>query len=386
MSLQPPFEQRRRAVLASLATVSVAGWPSLAPAQDTGALRIAQSVALSGPLGDLGQAIHEGAKAYFARLNNEQGGVNGRRIELVAKDDGYDVQRSLANIQGFLADPGTFALFGCMGTPMIEAMLLQVVQSGIPFFAPFSGAQTARPAGARNVFNIRASYADEAEQQVLHLDTLGIRRLGIAYQNNTFGKEVFEAALRAMQRRQLPVPVSASVENDASDAEAAATKLVAAEPEAVLVFLAGKPTVGFVKAIRAKRRGLSLYALSVMGTAATLRTLGDDGVGVTMSQVVPSPNRAVVPVVRDFLQTWKASGVALEPSHLGLEGYINARVFAEVLRRAGARPTRAQFIDAALALRRFDLGGFDVSFGAPGTSASRFIELTLVGRDGRFLR
>lgn len=218
------------------------------------------------------------------------------------------MKRALANVQGFLADRGNFALFNCMGTPMIEAMLPQVIESGVPFFAPFTGALLARPKEVRNIFNIRASYPDEAEQLVRHLATIGIKRIAIAYQNNSFGKEVYQGARIAMEKHKLSGGAAVTVENNGSDAQQAADKLAAANPEAVLIGLAGKPTLDFVKAIRAKRRGLPLYALSVMGAAATLRALGHD------------------------------------------------------------------------------LGGFEVSFSEPGRSASRFIELTMVGRGGRFIR
>jgi ABC-type branched-subunit amino acid transport system substrate-binding protein len=268
---------------------------------------------------------------------------------------------------------------------MIEAMLPRVIDSGIPFFAPFSGALLARPK-VRNVMNIRASYPDEAEQLVQHLATIGIRRIAIAYQNNTFGKEVFEGARLAMEKHKISGATSVTVENDGSDAAKAAATLAAANPEAVLVGLAGKPTIDFVKAMRQQRRGLPLYALSIMGSAATLKALGDDAAGIAVSQVVPMPGNSMVPVVRDFQQAWKASGVKLEPSHLALEGYINARVFTEALRRAGNNPTRAAFIDAAWNIRRHDLGGFDISFSTPGRNASRFVELTMVSRDGRFIR
>lgn len=372
-------------MLGTLAALPLAMHTPFVRAEDNGTLKISQSIALSGPLGDLGQAMQQGAKACFAGIN-AKGGIHGRRIELVSMDDGYDVKRALANVQGFLADPNSFALFNCMGTPMIDAMLPQVIASGIPFFAPFTGALLARPKNVRNVFNIRASYPEEAEQLVQHLATIGIKRIGIAYQNNTFGKEVYEGARLAMDKHKLTSSLAVTVENTGADAAPAAAKLVAGGPEAVLIGLAGKPTLDFVKAIRAQRRGLPLYALSIMGAAATLRALGADAIGIAISQVVPLPSNSVAPVVRDFQQAWKAAGVTLEASHLGLEGYINARVFAEALRRAGRNPKRDDFIDAAWNIKKFDLGGFQVSFSEPGQNASRFVELTMVGRSGRFLR
>ena len=374
----------RRQALAAVAALPWVGLPGRARAQD-GAIKIAQSTALTGPLGDLGSAMHQGAKAAFAGIN-ARGGVHGKAIELVTQDDTYDVPKALANVEQFLADPGYFALFNCMGTPMIDAMLPKVIESGIPFFAPFTGAQLSRTKNARNVFNIRASYADEAEKLVQHLSTIGIQRIGIVYQNNAFGKEVFSAAKQSMDRLKLPEALTVTVESNASDAGAAAAKLAGGNLEAIVIGLAGKPTLEFVKAFRALKRGVTLYALSVMGTPATVKALGPDATGMAISQVVPLPSNVVMPVVREFQSAWKTSGATAEPSHLALEGYINARVFAEALQRAGRNPTRAAFIDATWNLKKWDLGGFDINASTPDRNASRFVELTLVGRDGRFIR
>ena len=356
----------------------------MAHAQE-GPLKLCQSTALTGPLGDLGSAMHQGAQAAFA-VANARGGVNGRKIQLQTLDDGYEIPRSLANIDKFLADPACFALFNCMGTPMVGAMMPKVLQSGMPFFAPFTGGQLSRIAGARNVFNLRASYADEAEKAVQHLATLGIKRIGIAYQNNAFGKEVLQGAQQAVADAKLPAPIATTVENDASDADKAARSLSEANPEAVLVGLAGKPALEFAKAFHGMRAGVTMYALSVLGTSANIKALGESARGMAISQVVPLPTNAVVPVVREFQLAWKSLGATAEPSHLALEGYINARAFLEALQRAGRNPTRAAFIDAVWTLRKWDLGGFEINATAPERSASRFVELTLVGRNGHFIR
>ncbi len=244
----------RRHMLGALAAAPLLGHLG-ARAQEGTPWKLAQSIALSGPLAELGQAIHQGAQVCFDAVN-AKGGVLGRPIALTAVDDGYDAKRAVANVKGFIEDRSNFALFNCMGTPMIEAELPLVIESGIPFFAPFSGALSVRPTNVRNVFNIRASYADEAEQLVQHLATVGIKRIAIAYQNNSFGKEVFNATQQAMARYRLEPVATVTVENDASDAAAAAKKIAQATPEAVLVGPAGKPTIGFVQAVRLERKAL----------------------------------------------------------------------------------------------------------------------------------
>lgn len=374
----------RRGFVQSLPGVALGAY-GLAHAQEVGSvIKLGQTVALSGPLGDLGQAIVQGAKSYFDQVN-ARGGVNGRKIELVSLDDAYDAKKALANLDVLLGEKDVFALFNCLGTPIVDALLPKVTEQGVPFFAPYTGALLARPK-QRNVFNIRASYPDEAEQLVQHLATLGVQRIGVAYQNNAFGKEVYEGARLAMERYKVTQSSAVTVENSGADAAAAATKLLADAPQAVLMGLAGKPTVDFAKAMRQQRKGMSLYALSVMGAAATIKALGEDGVGIAVSQVVPLPTNPGVAVVRDYQQAWKQSGTTLELSHLGLEGYINARVFVEALKRAGSKLTRESFIDATWNLKRLDLGGFELSPTEPGRSASRFIEMTLVNRQGRFIK
>ena len=374
----------RRTLLAGTAAVALPWLQAGSANAQESQIVLGQSTDLTGPLGELGSAMHQGAQAAFAAVN-ARGGIQGRSIVLNTLDDQYDVQKGLANVKQLMADPNTFALFNCMGTANVEAMLPMVLESGIPFFAPFTGAQLSR-VPQRNVFNIRASYAEEAEKLVQHLNTLGIKRIAIAYQANSFGKEVFNATQRSMAKLSLPDGPSATVENNASDAATAAAKIAQAQPEAVLIGLAGKPAMEFVKSFRALRRGTSLYGLSVLGTSANIAALGADGVGMALTQVMPLPTNPVVPVSREFMQAWKAIGAKAEPSHLALEGYINARVFCEALQRAGKNPTRASFIDATWSLRKLDLGGFEVHATEPGRNASRFVELTLVGRDGKYVR
>lgn len=388
MNRLPPALTRRHLL--------AAGASAFAPrafAQAEDPLRLGQTVALTGPLAEIGIAMHRGSKVCFDAVN-AAGGVNGRRIELVARDDGYDVQRALANVDGFLKDPGTFGLFGCMGTPIIEGMLPLIRHTDVPCFSPLTGASSARPADMRNVLNVRASYPEETERLVEHLTTIGLKRIAVACQANSFGREVLQSAEAAMRRHRIDQVAATSIRNDASDAAAAAQAIAAANPDAVLLALAGKPTVGFVKAIRAERRGLPLYALSVMGSAAAVNALGEDGVGIAVSQVVPMPSNPAMPIVRDFLQAWRAAPVlgtvegpgGLAPSHLALEGYINARAFIEAVRRAGRSVSRKGFLDSAWSIRRLDLGGFELNFVQPGRNASRFVELTMIGRGGRFIR
>lgn len=374
---------RTRRRLVGAAGLLAAGMAHAVPASGE-PIRFGQSVALTGPLAELGQALHAGSKVG-AGVVNARGGIHGRPLTLVTQDDAYDSAKAVANMRKLVGDEGCLGLFGCMGTPMIEAMLPVLRGSDVACFAPLTGALSTRPRDLRNVLAVRASYADEVDRLVQHLATLGLKRIGLVLQENAFGQEVGQAAETAFATHKMQLVGRAGVKSDASNAAEAAKLLVDASPDAVLVGLAGKPTVGFVKAFKLMRRGTPMYALSVLGSAATLSALGDDAAGIAVAQVVPLPSSPSIKVCRDFMQAWTAAGTPLAPSHIALEGYIDTLVLAEVLRRCPSPLTRSSFLQTAWSLRTFDLGGFEVGFDAPGRGASRYVDLTMIGRDGRFI-
>jgi branched-chain amino acid transport system substrate-binding protein len=375
---------RRRDVLLAGAALPLA-WPGGVLAQEGGPIRIAQSLPLTGPLADLGQAVHQGAKSCFDRVN-ATGGIEGRQIELIAKDDAYDLERAKANFKDFLAMPQLLAFFNCFGTPMAEALLPMAAIDGVPVIAPYTGAASVRIKPSRQVVHIRASYSDEIHKIVEHLSTVGTTRLTVAYQNNAFGKDAAAAATTACARLNIKPMGMGAVENDASNAVAVAQQLMAPEPECVVVALAGKPALEFIRAAKKHRRGITIYAISVFGAAGTTEALGADAKGIAVSQVVPLPSRTVLPVVRDFHAAWKAAGVTQPVSHPALEGYICARALVEALKRAGKSVNRTSLVDAVWRLKALDLGGMELRFDDPAHNASRYVELTMIGPDGRFIK
>ena len=370
----------RRQGLTALAAAALSGLvvPAYAQTED---IVLGQTIALTGPLAALGRAMSTGSKVYFDALN-VKGGIKGRQVKLITLDDGYDVKRSQENIKTLMLEKGFTGFFGVMGTPMVEAALPIIKESSVMLFAPFSGALSIRPKDVRSVMVIRASYPEEATQLVKHLATIGIKKIALVTQNNSFGNEVLAGTVDAMDKLGFKPVVATKVQNDGSDAAASADKTAAAQPEAVIIGLAGKPALEFIKAVRTRQRGLSLYALSILGAAGTIKAMGVDGEGVTLSQVVPMPNRDSIAVVREFRQAFVAAKTDVEPSHLALEGYLNAKAFAQIASRINGPINGKSITEAAWATKRIDLGGYEIGFTEPGSSASRFIELTMISKTG----
>jgi len=344
---------------------------------------LGQSVAMSGPLGEFGRDIVAGAKACLARVNTA-GGIGGRKVSLVTLDDRYETELAAQNIRRLLQDDKVFALLSVMGTPISIEAVRQTRAEEVPLFAPWTGVQAVREPMSRHVFNVRASYRDEIVKIINHLRTIGTRRIGVAYFEAAFGVEL--KTIRDEMARWPAEPVFAhAIRPDGADAAQIAAAAAKERPEAVVLLTAGKATVDFIKAFRPLAKGTQCYTLSIMGTNASVEALGPQGVGVVVSCVVPFPWNTGVPIVREYQDAMRQTG-ASDFSFISLESYINTRVLTEAIRRAGRNLTRARLIAAAETMRPLQLGGFEVGYGPEDRRGSRYVDLSIISSNGRFMK
>ncbi len=357
-----------------------------ARAQSAGRIVLGQSAAFTGPAAQLGIQFHAGAQLYFNAVN-AQGGVGRRTVEIRTLDDGYEPERCADNTRQFIADE-VFALFGYIGTPTSLAALPLLTKARVPFFAPFSGAPALRQPFNRLVFHVRASYNDETALIVRQLTHLGLKKIAVFHQNDSYGKAGLDGVAQALAEQQLVPVASATVERNSVDVAAAVKKLVAAAPDAVVQVCTYASSAAFVRAARKAGYGGTFYNVSFVGTHALADALGKDGAGVVVSQVVPSPYQSTHPLTRDFLAAIKQDGGKVQPNYSSLEGFLAARVFTDGLRRASAQdgskaPTREAFMAGLEGMGTQTLSGFQVAFGPSNHSASRFVEMSMLTGDGR---
>ena len=345
---------------------------------------IGQTTALTGPLAELGQDSSASAKAYFDYIN-EQGGVHGRKIRLLTLDDGYDTAKGVANARQLIEKDKVFALFNVISTPTNTALLPIITAAGIPNIAPYTGAEALRHPFNRLLFHVRASYYDEVAKIIEHLGIRGIDKVGVVYQNNGFGKAGLAAVEKALALRKLKTHAAASIETDALDADGAAQALAKSRPQAIVMITAGKPSAEFIKAYNRLATGMQFFTISVMGSQASVKALGKDGAGVVVSQVGPFPFSATSGIVREYQKIMAKMGIK-NLSFSSMEGFIDAKVTVEGLRRAGRNLTRESFIAAMETMNDVDLDGYMIRFSKDNHEGSRFVDLTVIARDGRFLR
>lgn len=386
----------RRRQLVSLVprAAAVAAVPALAPAfirnafaDEAGlsakAISIGCSAAMTGPLASFGTDIRQGAEAAMAQIN-ARGGIHGRTLQLQMVDDGYVPQRTADNVRQMLSKGSAFALLSCTGTPNNAAILPLVDEAGIPYVGPWTGASSLRK-NHRSVFHVRASYTDEVRRLIQRLTGMGLKGIGIVYLDNAYGREMLEDAVRELDSKGAKPALQEAVATDGKNLAEVLDKVVAAHPSAVLLATAGTVSLDLVRGLRKLSPGLLMAGLSVTLPNDSLAKLGDDARGIALTMVVPAPHQAKLQLVRDYQAAMHAN--KQQDFSLGsLESYVNTRVLAEGLERAGRDPTQARLRSSLAGIRRLDLGGFSVDYGSQAPYVgSEFIDLGVLGGTGRFL-
>jgi branched-chain amino acid transport system substrate-binding protein len=345
---------------------------------------LGQSAAFSGPAMQLGKDMRDGALLYFNFIN-AKGGVNGRKIVLKSLDDGYDPTRAAANTKKLIDDDKVFALFGYVGTPTSAASMPIFTADKVPFVGAFTGAESLRKPVNPYIFNVRASYFDETEAIVQHLTAMSIDNIAIFYQNDAYGQAGLEGVNRALAKRNMKLSASGTVERNTVNVAKAVDTIKKAHPQAVIMISAYKSCAAFIREMKKAGESPTFWNVSFVGSAALAKELGPEGRGVEISQVVPFPWDISIPVVREYKKLLEEAKGG-EPGFGSLEGFIAAKVMVEGLKRAGRRLDRESFLRAMDSLGEYDVGGFKVAYSADNHYGSKFIDLTIISRDEKFVR
>ena len=343
-----------------------------------------QSAAFSGPAQALGGGMKLGIRAAFEE-RNRAGGVHGRKLDLVSLDDGYEPERAIGNTRRLIEEDRVFALVGAVGTPTSNAAEPIASAAGVPYIGPFTGAEFLRSRSRPMVINVRASYFQETDEMVERLTSdLGVSRIGILYQDDSYGLAGYKGLTRALKRRKLKLAGVGTYQRNTSAVKTAVLDLIHSEPEAVVIIGAYRPVAEFIRWARLLGFDPVFVNISFVGSNALVRELGDAGDGVLVTQVVPFPTDASLPIVADYHRALAAHSPESEPGFVSLEGYLVGRFVVEALDRSGRDLTRNGFINAVTLTGVHDLGGFELEFGPIDNQGSDRVFLTRIGADGRY--
>ena len=342
-----------------------------------------QSAAFSGPARELGTNMRLGIRAAFHEVN-ESGGVQGRVLELISFDDAYEPEAAVTNTLRLIEQEEVFALIGEVGTPTSRSAAPVAADAGIPFIAPFTGAEFLRNDDWQNIINLRASYYQETEEMVARLiDDLGITRIGVLFQDDSYGRAGYRGVLFALDRRDLKPASIGLYPRNTTAIKAALLDLNQGNPEAVIMIGAYEPVAELVSWARHTGIDPIFMTVSFVGSNALARELGPDGAGVYVTQVVPFPTDESQRIVSSYTTALSAYDPEAVPGFVSFEGYLAGRLAIEGLRRCGQEVDRTCFLEILNYTDYIDIDGFTLRYGNDNQGSNE-VFLTVIGDDGKY--
>ncbi len=369
-------------ILLRTITLAAACWAPLALSAD---LAIAHIGPFTGSQAQRGPAIAFGAKLYFDAVN-AQGGVNGNKLVLKSRDDAYVPEKTVAQLKAALAEDKPIAMFSPIGTSNMADIVKSKVleESGLPVVGFGSGPYAAHDPVNLLLFHTRAHYRAEAEKIVEQMVTTGISKIAVLYQDDGLGKDGLAGVEGAQKKFKFDIVTKATFERNTVKVEGAVAQIKKADPQGIILVSNTAPSAEFVKQAKAAGIGGQIMAISITDGADVAKRIGNDkAIGLGISQVMPNPYRKILPIVSEMNRLWDKSDKSVPVSYTMMEGFLNAKVLAEGIRRAGKDPTRDKLVSALETMTNYDAGGYTVSFGKGLRSGSRYVELSVVGAGGR---
>ncbi len=356
-----------------------------------GELKLGMSTARTGASKFLGNNMHAGVKSYFDHLN-ATGGIKGKKVNLLVKDDGYEPSRTAPNMLNFINKENVFAVIGNVGTPTAKPSIKICNKFKVPFFGPFTGAGILRKSPPDKwIFNYRASYAEEAQKMVSIILENGIDPSEIAFfiQDDAFGLAGLKGGLQSLSKYSITLAdlnVGRYKRNTADvDAGLKAIMSNPVRPKAVILVGTYTPCSKFI--IKAKEQGLDAIFLNVsfVGSKALGEALAAKGPSFTkkviVTQVVPHYD-SDLPLTKEYKANLAKYAPGYSPNFVSLEGYVAAKLFTEVAKHSDL--TKESFVKAAESLKNYD-PGFDntLGFSATNHQASHNVWATLFDAKGK---
>ena len=363
----------------ALSAPALAAEPGVTDSQ----ILIGQSAPFTGPASQLGIRLRMGIDAYFKSVNAD-GGVDGRQLKLVSLDDGYEPSRTVANTKQLIDNDKVFALLGYVGTPTTLAAKPLIDAAKIPLVGPFTGAMALRDPVDRYIFNIRASYNDETRQIVDNFLFLGLKKVAVFYQDDAYGNAGLAGVVKALAAHGLKPVATGTVKRNTVDVAAALKSILPAHPDLIVEVGTYTEAAAFIQKARAQGYGGQFANVSFVGSEALAKALGPAGNGVMITQVVPFPYSGVAAIVREYQARMTAAGHPNDYDFTSLEGYIDAKILVQGLRKAGKALNRNNLIDALNGMNAEDLGGFIVHFTPTDHSGSSYVDVTSITQNGKF--
>jgi branched-chain amino acid transport system substrate-binding protein len=308
-----------------------------------------------------GRGMKVGVQAYFKAVN-EKGGVNGRKIDLIAMDDQMVTDKTVDSLLKLVEEQKVFALVGSVGSSNCVASLPIVKEYKVPFINPRSGATELRIPFVREVIHIRASYQQEIDRVVDLLVEGGAKRVAVFYNNDTLGTDILNSTEIALQRHGLTLASKGLYDKATVPMNSALANIMAGNPDAIIVGAVYAIGSDFITLARKEGVKARLAACSFAGGYNLVKAIGAAAEGLIMTQVVPELDDMSLPITKECRDAIQKNPEDVGFNVVTMEGCMAAKSMVMALEKAGNPPTQAGFIKAYESMKDADMGGIKLTF------------------------
>ena len=340
-------------------------------------IKIGMVNAQSGPAAGLGKGMRTGAEAVFKEAN-EKGGINGRKINLLIGDDGYEPNKAVDQTLKMVEENKVFALFGYVGTPTANAVIPIVKDMKVPLVGLFTGAMTLRQPVIPQIINVRASYDDEAEKLVDAFLQAGAKKFAVFHQEDGFGAAVLSGTEKALKKRGMEIVAKGSFQRNTTAVKSGLAAIMPAAPDVVIMVGPYTPLATFIKEARGEGLKSHLATVSFVGTDNLVNMVGTGGDGVVISQVVPFPEDTSIPLVKDCANAIAKHFSGEKLGFVNFEGCVTAKAMLSALEKAGKELSRDGLIKAFEGMSGLDMGGLTLNYSSNDHQGSDTVFLTQI--------
>lgn len=352
-------------------------------------LTVMQIAPYSGPDASIGREYGEGARLYFEHVN-AHGGIHGAKITLVAKDDAGDpkLTRRQADVA---AKEKPLAFIGTVGMSSVESLVPTLARLGAPLLGPVVDVAAVDASHAPHVFHVRPAVRQETEAIAARLYALGMRKIALCRQSDTFGVSGASGAEAYLAGQGIKAVATVTCDTDQAGIDAAVTAIAAAKAQAVVFVGYTRPAAMLVKALRARGSHAMVVTSSTVDPQALVAMLPREAATwLAVAQAVPNPNSPTPwrseAVVREYVDLHsKRNDSAAPPSRAGLEGFIAGKIVVEAIRRAGSNPASADVLQVLEQMQNYDVGGVVVSFSRDKPGGTPYARLGMISAGGALL-
>jgi branched-chain amino acid transport system substrate-binding protein len=347
---------------------------------------VGQTAGFTGAVAAGVKETSDGAKLYIDSIN-AKGGVNGQKIELLVLDDKFEPKLAAENARILVEEKNVVAMFLTRGTPHTEAILPVLDKNAVPLIGPSTGAMVLHQPVKKHVFNVRATYQREAEKAVVHLGSLGIKRIALVHTDDSFGADGVIGAQKGLAAVNLVAAVTEKFDRSKPDFSKIVPKIIATNTQAVIMIASGSAVASGLTALRTAGSGAQVVTLSNNASSGFVKSLGERGPGVVVTQVFPNERTisySFIKEAQDLLKNNSKDVASLSPAML--EGFAAAKVLVEALKRSGSNPTRAKLQTSLENMKKYDMGGLEVNFSTNDHTGLDFADLSIISSDGKFRR